>query len=219
MKRFRNILFVLNGELDSSSNAFKRALSLAENNDANLTLLRVIPHLASMAFEGALGMSQAEIETRMLEELDQKLAKSLSAIESKIVVTKQVMMGKNYLEAIRLVIHDGFDLLIKEAENPRWLDRLFGSDDMHFLRKCPCPVWLMKDSDSLSYKKIMAAVDFDQNNQEFGEQALNHTIMELSSSLAMAEFANLHVVNVYDAISAGFISLGVEKPEEIERQL
>lgn len=219
MKRFRKILFVLSGELDCTSTAFKRALSLAENNDAQLTLLKVLPHFSTMAFEGALGMSQVELETRILEETDQKLSQSLSAIKSKCIITKQVVMGKNYLEAIRLVIREAYDLVIKVAENPGWLDRLFGSDDMHFLRKCPCPVWIMKDNDKLSYEKILAAVDFDQNNQEFGEQELNHNIMELSSSLALAEFASLHVVNVYDAISAGFISMWVTKPEEVEYQL
>ena len=219
MKRFRKILYVLNGELDTSAIAFKRALSLAENNSAELSLLRVLPHLSSMAFEGALGMSQAEIESRMLDETEQKLAQTLSMVVSKSTLSQKVVLGKNYLEAIRLVIREGYDLVIKVAENPGWLDRLFGSDDMHFLRKCPCPVWIMKDSDKLNYTKIMAAVDFDQNNQDFGEPELNCTIMELSSSLALAEFASLHVVNVYDALSAGFISLWVNKPELVEQQL
>ena len=219
MKRFRKILYVLNGQLDTSAIAFKRALSLAENNSAELSLLRVLPHLSSMAFEGALGMSQAEIESRMLDETEQKLAQTLSMVVSKSTLSQKVVLGKNYLEAIRLVIREGYDLVIKVAENPGWLDRLFGSDDMHFLRKCPCPVWIMKDSDKLNYTKIMAAVDFDQNNQDFGEPELNCTIMELSSSLALAEFASLHVVNVYDALSAGFISLWVNKPELVEQQL
>jgi hypothetical protein len=32
---------------------------------------------------------------------------------------------------------------------------------MHLLRKCPCPVWLMKGEPSASYRTILAAVDFD----------------------------------------------------------
>lgn len=41
---------------------------------------------------------------------------------------------------IREVLHNGRDLMIKIPKTLDWLDRLFGSDDMHLLRKCPCPV-------------------------------------------------------------------------------
>jgi len=96
---------------------------------------------------------------------------------------------------------------------------LFGSDDMHLLRKCPCPVWIMKENEPEAYKQIMAAVDFDRANHDFGEDELNQTIVELASSLALAEFASMQVLNVYEAPTAGFISLWVNKPELVERQL
>lgn len=219
MKRFKKILFIINTELDVLSPAFKRALSLAENNDADLTLLSVIPHISSQAFEGALGMTLPDIEAKMLQEVAEKQQETIASIDSKCMLSSQVLLGKNYLEAIRLVLREGYDLLIKMAENPSWLDRLFGSDDLHLLRKCPCPVWIMKEGETANYKRIMAAVDFDRNNQDFGEKELNQNIVELASSLALAEFANMHVINIYNAPVAGFISLWVDKPEQVERQL
>jgi len=36
------------------------------------------------------------------------------------------LVGKTYIETIRAVLKNGYDLLIKPAENPRWTRRLFG---------------------------------------------------------------------------------------------
>ena len=49
-----------------------------------------------------------------------------------------------------------------DEEAPAWLDRLFGSDDMHLLRKCPCPVWLMKPGETANYRCVAAAIDIDE---------------------------------------------------------
>jgi len=57
-------------------------------------------------------------------------------------------MGTGFLQIIRTVLRNGHDLVIKPAENPDFIERLFGSDDMHLLRKCPCPVWLTKPGKS-----------------------------------------------------------------------
>ena len=219
MKRFKKILFVVSGAFDATSPAFKRAQTLAESNFAELCLLKVLPPLSTQAFEGALGMTLPEIEDRMQQEEADKLAHAVSELTSTCQITSTVKLGKNYLEAIRLALHEHYDLVIKVAENPGWLDRLFGSDDMHLLRKCPCPVWLMKEDETQVYKQILAAVDFDRSNQEFGEHELNQMIVELASSFAIAEFASLHVLNVYDVPSAGFISLWVNKPELVEQQM
>ena len=45
-----------------------------------------------------------------------------------------------FLEIIREVLRNGHDLVIKAAESGGLLDRVFGSNDMHLLRKCMCPV-------------------------------------------------------------------------------
>jgi nucleotide-binding universal stress UspA family protein len=219
MKRFKNILFLLNGDFDESSSAFRRVLSLADSNNADLTILAVLPNLSSHAFEGVMGMTLPEIESRMLDEERKKLEDSLARLSSQCRIIPRVVLGKRYLQAIHLVVQEGYDLLIKVAENPGWLERLFGSEDMHLLRKCPCPLWIMKNNASASFKEILAAVDFDQNHEDFGEDELNQTILELASSLAVSELGNVHVINVYNVPSAGFISLWVNNPEQVDREL
>ncbi len=82
------------------------------------------------------------------------------------------------------------------------MDRLFGSEDLHLLRKCPCPVWLIKSQAPKAYRRILAAVDVDDayRPQELeSRRALSRQILEIASSLALAEFADLHIVYVWDA--------------------
>jgi nucleotide-binding universal stress UspA family protein len=117
-----------------------------------------------------------------------------------------------------MVQANGFDLVIKEADNIDWLDHLFGSDDMHLLRKCPCPVWIMKKDDKPEYRNIMAAVDFGDEVEPCTNE-LNLRILERASSLSMAELTTLHVVNAYDVPLAGFVSQWVEQPEKVKKNL
>jgi hypothetical protein len=57
---------------------------------------------------------------------------------------------------IRTAIQNGHDRIIKTAENPSWTHMLFGSDDLHLLRECPCPIWQLKSSEKLTYQNIVA---------------------------------------------------------------
>jgi len=75
---------------------------------------------------------------------------------------------------------------------------------MHLLRKCPCPVWLIKPGKRKSYRRILAAVDVDDTYppEELNTRhALNQQILEIASSLALSEFAELHIVHAWELIS------------------
>jgi len=73
------------------------------------------------------------------------------------------------------------------------------SDDLHFLRKCPCPVWLIKSNIQTPYRSILAAVDVDDYypEKELKSRHLqNIQILEMASSLALSESADIHIVHV-----------------------
>lgn len=189
MNQFKNILYVVEPTVDQVP-AVARAVSLAEKNRAKLTVITVIPPVAD-------NYQQVNI-----------IAPHMQALESLIVpyrnrlnVQLDVVTGTTFLEVIRAVLRNGHDLLIKAVENPGFLKKLFGSDDMHLLRKCPCPVWLMKQSEKSHYDCILAAVDFDPLKPTAVEQALNHNILEQASMLALSDFASLHLVHVWEAFA------------------
>ena len=219
MKRFKKILFVLSNHTDENSLSFKRAIALAKTNQADLTLLHVIPKILSTPYLKKLGISHHQFEEKVLAHEETRLHQLLSSAGTGLGIETKLTIGKRYIESIRKVQSEYFDLVIKEADDTDWFSRFFGSDDMHLLRKCPCPVWLVKQDEKPSYRNIMAAVDFDISDNRSNSDDLNQTILDLSCSLSLSELATVHAVNVYDIPESGFISLWVENPEKAEKEL
>jgi nucleotide-binding universal stress UspA family protein len=198
MKRFKNILYVSEAGVDQAS-AIGRAISLAESNQAQLTVIEVIPPGSDPA-----GRRPA---------LESLTAPARQDREIRI----EVRPGRVFLEVIRAVLRNGHDLVIKAAENPDFLQRIFGSDDMHLLRKCPCPVWLMKPPEKPNYGCIVAAIGFNPLTMDPVEQALNQEILELAGSLALSDSAALHLVHAWEAYAEGAMRSRSDKAvEEID---
>ena len=202
MKRFKNILYLNEPTVDQTS-AVARAVSLAENNRADLTIVDVIPPQVVTVDIGLPSGGPISNELRAAVESDHRkaLETMVQSFKERLQIRLDVLVGKTYLEAIRAVLKNGYDLLIKPAENPAWMHRLFGSDDLHLLRKCPCPVWLMKPPEKANYSSILAAVDFELLPPMPSEHALNREILELSASLALSDFASMHIVHAWEALA------------------
>ncbi|MDX9786857.1 MAG: universal stress protein [Desulfobacterales bacterium] len=188
MKQFQNILYVNEETVDQSS-AVERAVSLAENNQAKLTIIDVIPPVND------------DYQMETMNSHMQALEVLIEPYQNRMKIQLDVLMGKVFLEAIRSVLLNSYDLVIKAAENPDFMKRVFGSDDMHLLRKCPCPIWLMRQLEKSNYDCILAAVDFNLLDPTASEQALNLEILELASSLALSDFASLHMVHAWEAMA------------------
>lgn len=219
MNRFKNILYVLHPHGDENPQSLARVMSLTNNNQAELTLLRIIPKPSLSAYSKLLGINDKDIEQKIREYEETELQQLLTLFAPHCTTKAELKMGKSYIDIIHTVQMENIDLVIKETESNSWVDRLLGSNDMHLLRKCPCPVWLMQPNESPNYRHVMAAVDFNNDDAEEENSALNQEIMNIASSLALADFASLHIVNAYDMPEAGFIGLWAEQPEKLERQL
>ena len=218
MKRFKNIVYIYESSV-AQDNAIASAVSLAQNNQAELTVIDVIPVVS-----GGIGMPPGgpittELQAAMIAERRQVLDSLIAPFRQRLNISLDVLVGRQFLEVILAVLRNGYDLVIKPAENPDYIDRLFGSDDMHLLRKCPCPVWLMKADETSNYECIVAAVDIDLDEEDSEEQMLNQEILELASSLSMSDSAALHLVHAWDAPEAGFVSLWADNPDVTEENL
>ena len=206
MKRFKSILYVNEPTVDQAT-AVARAVSLAENNQADMTIVDVIPTEVVTAGIGLPPGGPISDDLRAYVESDRRkaLESMVQPFSQRMQIRLNVLVGKTYLEAIRSVLKNGYDLVIKPAENPSWTNRLFGSDDLHLLRKCPCPVWLIKPSEKSNYDSILAAVDFDQSTPSLSENDLNREILELAAALALSDFASLHIVHAWEAFLEGML--------------
>jgi nucleotide-binding universal stress UspA family protein len=136
---------------------------------------------------------QAVISER--QEFLEFLVKEIEISGAKIDV--KVLVGRIFIEIIREVLADRYDLVIKAIEkNPSTKHRLFGGTDMKLLRKCPCPVWVIKSTEQKGDREILVALDWQPENPE--NQLLNKKILEISVSLALADFSELHIVHAWD---------------------
>ena len=203
MKRFSNILLIADEGTDYSA-ALKRAVALARNNQALLTICAVVDAVPDGMQMAVTAVTPAELQDIAVTEkrawLD-KLVKSVAA--SGAPIETKVLIGKPFLEVIRQVLRNKHDLIIKCAEAVGGLrNMLFGSTDMHLMRKCPCPVWIIKPTEHHKFNRILAAVD--QDPEEPVKDVLNRQILEMSTSLALAESSELHFVHAWDFLGEDF---------------
>jgi len=218
MKRFKNILCVVEPG-DTCKPALERAVALAENNQAKLTVVDVIPHITVSMRMAEGDTISSDLQAEMVNAHEKQLEQFIEPYRSQLDVQTKVLTGVPFLEIIYEALRNKCDLVIKTPETQDWLDRLFGSDDMHLLRKCPCPVWLIKSQAPKAYKHILAAVDVDEAYpaaKAKSQSALNRQIIKMASSLALAESADLHIVHVWDAIGESSLrnSAFMRRPEQ-----
>ena len=202
MKRFKNILCVVE-TVETCKSALERAVALAENNQACLTVVDVVERVTAGIKMPQGGPITADLQAAMVSAQAQGLEALVDPYRTRVEIQTKVLKGTLFLEIIREVLRNGRDLVIKIPETQDWLDRLFGSADMHLLRKCPCPVWIIKPTPPKSYRVILAAVDVDEAHPPAelkSRHALNRQIIEMASSLTLSEFAELHIVSAWDAI-------------------
>ena len=217
MKRFKDILCTVEPGKECKL-ALERAVTLAENNQANLTVITVAPSISAGIGMPEGGPISTELQAATVNSHKQELENLVEHYRQYIKIETRVLIGTPFLEIIREVLRNAHDLVIKCPESLVWLDRLFSSDDKHLLRKCPCPVWMVRPQTGESFDRILAAVDVDDSyptKELKTHQALNEMVIELASSLAVSEFAELHVVHAWEAIGEDIMRHGIfmQKPE------
>ncbi len=217
MKRFKNILYVVE-TIKTCKFSLERAITLAENNQASLTVVKVNARLTAGIGMPEGGPISADLQAVMNSADAQKLETLVEPYRNRCEIKTTVLTGIPFLEVIREVLRNQHDLVIKIPETHDWLDRLFSSDDMHLLRKCPCPVWLIKAETTKPHHRILAAIDVGDTYslaEQKSQRAENRQIFEMASSLALSNFAELHIVHAWDSITENSLhSPFVNIPEE-----
>jgi len=196
MKRFAKILVIADAGADHSA-ALKCAVTLAKNNQASLTLVDIVDSIPTELQMAITAVTPKELCDIAVAEKRKELRQIIRTIgDEEIAVEEKVLVGNSFIEIIRQVLGGGHDLVIKCAEGAgRVRGLLFGSTDMHLMRKCPCPVWIIKPTEHHRYRRILAAVDQDPEDAE--KDALNRQILEMASSLALSESSELHIVHAW----------------------
>ncbi|TVO77920.1 universal stress protein [Sedimenticola selenatireducens] len=203
MNRFKNILCIIEKNRESCCRALERAVSLAKNNQANLTVVDVVDKMTVGIGMPDAGPISIDLQATINQAHQLALEKRVAPFRKQLAIQTKLLVGTPFLEIIREVLKNNYDLVVKTPLRQSWVDRLLCSDDMHLLRKCPCPVWLIKSQAPKSYKRILAAIDTEEDkpdDEQVSEHALNKQILDMAGSLALSDFAELNIVHVWHPI-------------------
>ena len=202
MQRFKNILLVLDPEGQETA-SFDKAVLLAEQNDARLTLFSVVyMHPDLRRYPGSVGET---LLAPVVSDRRQWLQGFMPTLQEHGIVGETVVVtGVHFLEIIREVLREQHDLVIITAEEKKGIRaRVFGTNSMHLMRKCPCPVWVVKRAQTRLYARILAAVDPSFYDPK--RDSLNPLILQLAGSMARKEAAELHIVHVWHFFSERYV--------------
>jgi len=214
MQRFKNILFII-GREEKQEDSFARAVELAEHNRAELTVLDVLEGMDERRIKGERRLLAGQLMEIIRKERLARIEQLITPIRAKetIKVYSKVTTGKLFMEVIKEVLRDGHDLVIKSAAPQHGLkSKLRAGPDMHLLRKCPCPVWIIKPGAHARYQEIMAAVDVHPLDGDHSTEELNRQILEMASSLAVTESAGLRIAHAYRFFAEDFLWSDTDAP-------
>ena len=194
MKRFTNIL--LYAGMEQNEAAVSRAVTLAIENNAKLTLMDVVkPVPRALGRMTHLGDSKEWLQL-MLEDHRQRLLKIASEyLDTGVSIEILAASGDPATEIVRQVLSGKHDLVVKSA-NSGTAGRVFGSVARSLLRICPCPLWLLKPEIHGPFDRVLAAVDLEAADEPHLD--LNRNIVQLAALVAQREQAQLHLVSAWD---------------------
>lgn len=202
MQRFKNILLVLSPEVEERA-AVDKAVSLARQNGARLTLFSVLKEPPGIGYGDSV--VQQLLASAIAERREWLRGLIITSHIDGIDVVINVVEGVSFLEIIRQVLREQHDLVITTAEEVKGIrPRLFGTTSMHLMRKCPCPVWVVKRAQTRPYTRILAAVD--PSTRDPKRDSLNPLILQLAGSMARMEAAELQIVHVWHLFGESYVS-------------
>jgi len=215
MHRFKNIL-LLHDSRPKHQLTTKRGVDLAGRNQARLTVVDVIEDDSWDSGEFYASASFRELKQLVIEERQKDLESAIEPVRQQgLDVRAKLLFGKPFLEIIREVLRENHDLVIKTAQGEGGLKGMFfGSTATHLMRKCPCPVWVVKEEENERYDRIIAAVDPDLSDEQINE--LNIKIMDVATSLAKLEESELLVVHAWSLHGETILRGGVGRMDQEE---
>jgi|TARA_R110000868_G_scaffold320720_3_gene581684 nucleotide-binding universal stress UspA family protein len=198
MQRFKNILSYVNLALDEHP-ALERGVRLARHNNARLTVMTVIEEHPAQAHTILRSLHVKDALETIEHEYRDQLNKLVQPVrDAGFAVDTVVAYGSTFIEIIRLTLKHRHDLVIKSVSSEGIFHRtFFGSTDMHLLRKCPTPLWLIKPEEPGTFRRIL--VPLDPTLEDGTKHDLGMNLLKLATSLAEMDGADLMIIHAWRA--------------------
>jgi nucleotide-binding universal stress UspA family protein len=195
VKQFKNILLV--APIDKQ--LLRQAASILKTSQSKLTLMSVAPQIESSMVKTDSGKT-VDLQKLLVKDLKAELDEVAEKLkDEEFRVRTVVTSGQPFIEVIRQVISKKHDLVMMLADgvtNVR--EQLFGTLSSHLMRKCPCPVWIIKPTRRKKLRNVFAAVDPDPT--DITRNALNIEIIKRALTIAQSDNAKLHIVHAWNSL-------------------
>jgi nucleotide-binding universal stress UspA family protein len=208
---FRKVL-VATDFSEGAAAALRQAARLSRQTGAEVTVLHVLEEQAAeeeVQVQAHWRVSPADLlttERRLRQETGSRLEDLVApfrTLRSELHTATRV--GIPFEEIIRAVLAEKYDLVMVGTRGLSWLKRLLvGSTAERLVRKCSCPVWVVKPGHEGALHSILAPVDFSD---------VSVKCLELAGALARRSACPLTVLHVLD-IGADDV---VQVPEDAAR--
>ncbi|WP_172959719.1 universal stress protein [Thiomicrorhabdus aquaedulcis] len=198
---FKHILF-MSQNIPNDQALFDWILRLAQQHNAHLTVLSVLPELTANLTDWIKNYLPGDIIAQQTQNaLSAMHPWAMQANQVGVHLSTQVEFGKPFYKAIQTVLKTNVDLMIKQTDQieSSLSHYVFGSQDLHLLRKCPCPVLLHKQGTSLPFERVMASIDVDIDAENLAPNHLNESILSLALAMAEHDDSALSVVHAWQA--------------------
>ena len=211
MSRYQNMLVAIDPQQDDQP-ALRRAVYLNQRIGGKIKAYLPIYDFSYemttlLSPDERASMRQGVISQRTEWIREQARAYLEAGVEIEI---KVVWHNRPYEAIIQEVLAHGHDLVLKMAHQHDRLEAvIFTPTDWHLLRKCPCPVWMVKDQPWPEGGKAIVAVNLASEEPHHDE--LNQKLIRETTRLAeMVNHTEVHLVGAYPVTP---INIAIELPD------
>lgn len=193
MKRFKNISLVY--ECDQAT--LERTAQLAKENDASLAIVHAIKDFPASWNQLYVDNKPVDVKKLVMDDQQEQLDQvAMSVLSLGVHAQTRLLEGEPFIEIIRDVIQNHRDLVVMTMDNQLgWREYFFGNTTSALIRDCPCPILALKPMKHKCFRKILVAVDPVLVGDS--HDTLNSLLLELASTLAELESAELHIVHAW----------------------
>lgn len=191
MKRFKNILYLFREENEEACQ-IKRISTLARLNDARVTVCGVLRDQYNFNLSSLFPAQMKKAEQLVNDQFRHRLERFASDpewLDAKISTI--AAPHRDFVEVIQQVVRQRHDLVVLSDRLEQGVDQLA----MRLIRKCPCPVWVIRQNHTQEFRRIIGAVDLQEKSEE--SLALNRKIIEITHSLAQREHGEAHYLHAW----------------------
>lgn len=184
--------------------ALRRAVWLAQQGPSHVVVANVISDVqeavSHTSYRSRIEFMEGNDEgfqRELRRTSDNRLKAAIRALGPQSVeVRYETLLGRPHVELIHSVQRENHDLLVVGAgQHSAVRQLLIGSTAKRLVRKCPAPVWVVKNEVPRNVTAVLAAVDFTDVSRAALVQA------KAVAGYAQATLHVLHVVDSADSIS------------------